>query len=152
MVMHFSRPLPLCPSARPILIYLLGITNLLGLLPNKPGMPIYHTKCCTYLMSPSNQLSSSMDSSLTHSQHQQVTTMSLFNSVAYISRLLWTQIIQYRLCSCLDNSSSSNLHLATASCPGCTIPSEEDFVPGGALPGCGDTALKSPVSFSSQQS
>ena len=38
------------------------------------------------------------------------------------------QIIQYRLCSCLDNIfSSPSLHLATACCPGRAIPSEEDF-------------------------
>ena len=39
------------------------------------------------------------------------------NSVGYISRLLWTNFIQYRLCSYLDNSSSSpSLNLTTACC------------------------------------
>ena len=33
-----------------------------------------------------------------------------------IIRLFWTQIILYRLCSCLDNISSSSLHLTTAYC------------------------------------
>ena len=40
-----------------------------------------------------------------------------FNSVGYICRLLWTKLIQYRLCSCLHNSSySPSLHFATACC------------------------------------
>ena len=121
------------PIARSTLINLLGITNLLCLSPNKLLMPIYlinqiasppltgnNTKCCTHMISPSNQLSSPMDSSLSHSQPQQVTTRLLCcssNSVGYISRLLWTQIIQYRLCNCLYTSSSSqSLHLTTACC------------------------------------
>ena len=33
-----------------------------------------------------------------------------------IIRLFWTQIILYRLCCCLDNISSSSLHLTTAYC------------------------------------
>ena len=34
-----------------------------------------------------------------------------------MSRLLWTQFIKYRLCSCRDNSfSSPSLHLTTACC------------------------------------
>ena len=67
------------PFARSILIDLLGITNLLCLSPNKLRMPIYlinemafppftsnNTKCCTHPISPSDQLSSPMDSSLSH--------------------------------------------------------------------------------------
>ena len=39
------------------------------------------------------------------------------NPVGNISWLFWTQFIQYRLCSCLDNSSSSpTLHLTTTCC------------------------------------
>ena len=39
------------------------------------------------------------------------------NPVGFISRLLWTQFIQYHLCSCLDNTSSSpSLCLTTACC------------------------------------
>ena len=79
------------PNASCIVIDLLGVTNLLCMSPNKLGMPVYlvnriafppltsnNTKCCTHLMFPSDQLSSPMDSSLSHLQHQQVTTMSLF--------------------------------------------------------------------------
>ena len=76
---------------RSILINLLGITILLWLSPNKPGMTIYiinqmlfltltsnNTKWCAHTMSPNDQLSSSIDSSLRHLQLQQVTMASLF--------------------------------------------------------------------------
>ena len=43
-----------------------------------PPLPSNNTKCCTYLMSPSDQLSSPIDSSLSHSRRQQLTTMLLF--------------------------------------------------------------------------
>ena len=43
-----------------------------------PPLASNSTKCCTHLMTPSDQLSSPMDSSLSHLQHQQVTTVSLF--------------------------------------------------------------------------
>ena len=60
------------------------------------------------MMSPSDQLSSSIDSSLSNTG--KCAPCHLFNPVEYISRLFWTQIIQYRLCSCLDNSSSPSFH------------------------------------------
>ena len=79
-------------------------------------------------MSPSNQLSCHVHSSLSHSQHQQVRTMSLFQPPMVYRLANLSQIIQYCHCSCLDNiSSSPNLYLATACCPGRTIPGEEDF-------------------------
>ena len=118
------------PFAMSILINLFGITILLCLSPSKLGMAIYlineiafppltsnYTKWCAHLMSPSDQVSSLMDSSLSHLQCQQVTTCHSSNSVGYISRLLRTQFIQYCLCSCLDNNSSSpSLHFITACC------------------------------------
>ena len=79
------------PFARSILINLLGITILLCLSSHKPRMAIYlvkqmlfltltsnNTKWCAQMMSPSDQFSSSIDSSLSHLQLQQVTTVSLF--------------------------------------------------------------------------
>ena len=64
-----------------------------------------NTKGCTHMMSPSNQLSSSIDSAVCNSGKCAPSHSS--NPVEYISRLFWTQFIQYCLCSCLDNSSSS---------------------------------------------
>ena len=79
-------------------------------------------------MSRSDQLSSSVDSSLSHSQRQQLRTVSLFQLSWVYKQVNLSRIIQYRHCSCLDNiSSSPSLHLATACCLGRTIPSEEDF-------------------------
>ena len=79
------------PFARSILINLLGITILLWLSPSKPSMAIYlinqilcltltsnNTNWCAHMMSPSDQLSSSIGSPLTHLQLHQVTTVSLF--------------------------------------------------------------------------
>ena len=81
----------LCPFDRSFLINLLGITILLWLSSSKPGMSIYlinqmlfltptsnNTTWCARLISPSNQLSSSIDSSPSHLQLQQVYTESLF--------------------------------------------------------------------------
>ena len=68
-------------------------------------------------MSPSNQLSSSIDSSLSHLQLQQATSVSLFQPQWVYKVASWTQIIQYCFCSCLDNiSSSTSLHLTTVCC------------------------------------
>ena len=81
-------------------------------------------------MSPSDQLGSSIDSSLSHLQLQQVTSVSLFQPQSVYKQASWTQIIQYRLCSCLENiSSSTSLHLTMPAAPGCSIPRWEDFVP-----------------------
>ena len=79
------------PFARSILIDLLGITILLCLSQSKLGMAIYlinemafppltsnNTKWCAHLIYPSDQLSSPMDSSLSHLPRQQVTTVPLF--------------------------------------------------------------------------
>ena len=131
------------PFARSTLIDLLGITILLCLSPNKLGMAIYlinemvflhlasnNTKYCAHLMSPSDQLSSPVDSSLSHAQRQQLRIVSLFQRCWVYKQTNLSQIIQYRLCSCLDNSSSSSsLHLALPAAPGCSIPRREDFVP-----------------------
>ena len=66
-------------------------------------------------MSPSDQLSSSFDSSLSHLQLQQATLASLFQPESVYKQASWTQIFQYCLCSCLENiSSSTSLHLITA--------------------------------------
>ena len=117
----------LSPFARSILINLLVITILLWLSPSKVCMAIHlinqvlfltftsnNTNWCANMMSPSDQLSSSIDSSLSHLQLQQVTTVTLFQPSWVYKWLLWTQFIQYRLCSCLNISSSTSLHLTTA--------------------------------------
>ena len=169
--MHFSRPPPLCekcflrPPPPHILIDLFGITNLLCLSPNKLGMPIYlinkitfphltcnNTKCCTHLMSASDQLISPVDSSLSHSQCQQLRTVSLFQLCWVYKQATLTQIIQYHHCSCLDNISSPSLHLATACCPGRTIPSEEDFCSRRCLTQRSRYCSQEPRQFSSKQS
>ena len=52
------------------------------------------------------------------------------NPVGYISRLLLTELIQYRSCSCLNNIfSSTRFHLTTAYCSWMSMPRWEDFVP-----------------------
>ena len=93
-----------------------------------PHLTSNNTKYCTYLMSPSDQLSSPVDSSLSHSHLQQLKTVSLFQLSWVYKQANLSQIIQYHHYSCLDDiSSSPSLYLATACCPGRTIPSEEDF-------------------------
>ena len=75
------------------------------------------TEYFVHLMSRSSHLTSPVDSSLRHLQYQRVTTMSRFQPQWVYKQASSTQIIQYRLCSCLDNSSSSpSLHLTTACC------------------------------------
>ena len=74
-----------------------------------------NTYWCAHMMSPSDQLSSYIDSSLSHLQLQQVTSVSLFQP--QWEQASWTQIIQYHLCSCLDKiSCCTSLHLTTACC------------------------------------
>ena len=125
MVMHFLQPPPLYQvhSHRSSRHYHSDMSVAKqawhGHLPYErngfPHLTTNNTKYCTHLMSSSNQLSSPVDSSLSHSQSQQLRIVSL-------SQLSWvhkqanlSQIIQYHLCSCLDNSSSyPSLHLSTA--------------------------------------
>ena len=77
-------------------------------------------------MSPSDQLSSPVDSSLSHSQRQHLRIVSLFQLSLVYKQANSSQIIQYRLCSCLDNSSSSpSLHLTNACCSWMPCPEEK---------------------------
>ena len=121
----------LCPFVGSILINLLGITILLWLSPNKPGLSIYlinqmlfltiliaitlndvPTWCLpvtssALLLTHHSAICNSGKCALCHS----------YNPVEYISRLFWTQFIQYHLCSCINNiSSSTSVHLTTACC------------------------------------
>ena len=54
------------------------------------------------------------DSSLSHSQRPQLRTVSLFQLSWIYKQANLSQIILYRLCSCLNNISSTSLHLTTS--------------------------------------
>ena len=70
-----------------------------------------------FLISHSDQLSSSIDSSLSHLQLWQVSTVSLFQASWVYKQAVLDPDHQYCLCSCLDNiSSSTSLDLTTACC------------------------------------
>ena len=111
------------PSARSHLSDPLSINNLLCLSPNKLGMDIYFINqitsapltsnniiCDNTLMCRSNFLSSRMGWRLKRPRVREATILSLFQPPGVYKQANFSQIIQYRPCSCLDNISPS-LHL-----------------------------------------
>ena len=131
------------PFARSTLIDLLGITILLCLSPNKLLMAIYlinemafphltsnNTKYCAHLMYPSNQLSSPVDSSLSHSQRQQLKTVPLFQLSWVYKQANWAKLLS--IASAPASTTTPPLQVFTSplpAAPGCSIPRREDFIP-----------------------
>ena len=111
-----------------------GFTFLIYLSPRKPGPDIYLLYEITFSTPTSNSTNSAAPSCIsasslaipwTHHSDAHSSSKQLFCHSSNPQEGNFSQIIQYRLDSCLDNSSSSpSLHLACACCPGHNIPSE----------------------------
>ena len=114
----------LCLSARSHLSDPLSINNLLCLSANKFGIDIYlinqitsasltsnNIICDNTFMRLSKVLTSPMGWRLKRPRLREATILSLFQPPGVYKQANFSQIIQYRPCSCLDNISSPRLHL-----------------------------------------